>query len=295
MSAAASTPADEGLLVLRAARRHVWLLEEEGPRRHRVRGGERLVPGDRVIPAADGAIDGPAERRNALERRTVKGDRLLAANLDGLLILLAHGTRDGGEGFIARCVAAAAAEGIEPLLVFNKADLDTEGDLGARMALHERLGFRVLRVSAQSGEGLEALEALLAGKVTALVGFSGVGKSTLINALDLEAEIPEGDVDEKGRGRHTTTLGQAYPWKGGALIDLPGIRSFGLLSEDGIDAAFPELAGLAEGCRFADCQHLTEPDCAVLEALEAGEVEEERLEVWRGIRESVESDGEGRW
>lgn len=283
----------KGLFVLRAARRHVWLLKEGQALRLRVRGGERLVPGDRVVPAPDGGVDAPEPRRNVLRRRTPRGERILAANLDRLVVLLAHATQDGGEGFIARCVAAALGEGIAPLLVFNKADLDTEGSLEARAARHRELGFESLVISARTGAGLPALESRLMGRVSALVGFSGTGKSSLVNALHLEAKIPEGEVDARGRGRHTTTLGQAYPWAGGALIDLPGVRSFGLVTGDGLAAAFPEITRWAQACRFSDCRHEAEPECAVKAAVARGEVDPDRLDIYHGIREGLDQDLEG--
>ena len=174
--------------VLQAARRHVWVESDAGVTRLRVRGGVDLVPGDRVIPDADGAVSRRLERRSVLARRTARETRVLAAGVDDLAIVTAAGPHRSGAGMIARCIAAALAEGITPVVVLNKADADAACVLPARAEGWRRLGFEALVVSARTGAGLEALAARFRGREVALVGASGVGKSTLINALHPEAD-----------------------------------------------------------------------------------------------------------
>ena len=252
-----------------------------------------LVPGDLALVGEGGGVGERLERRNELARDTERGRRVLAANLDALAVVAAAGTLDGGEGLIARVIAAAHASGLSPLLVFTKADLDADGALAHRCERARALGFEAFLVSSQDGAGVEALEARLEGRAVAWVGASGVGKSTLINRLHPEAEQVTGALDPTGRGRHTTTLGRAIPWRGGHLVDLPGVRSFGLFDAEGLLEAFPDVAAPAQGCRFRDCAHQREPGCQVQVALEEGLLEEARLDAWRGILESLKAGQEG--
>ncbi|RMG18156.1 MAG: GTPase RsgA, partial [Deltaproteobacteria bacterium] len=192
--------------VVQVARRHVWVYEGGRTVHRRVRGGVDLVVGDRVMVDPDGAVSRRLPRDNVLERATPKGRRVLAANFDDLVVIVAARTRDGGEGLVARVVAAAYRAGAEPLILGNKADLDADGRLAARIERWRRLGFEALTASATRGEGLDALRVRLRGRVACLVGASGVGKSTLINALLPEAGRRVGHLGAGGRGRHTTTL-----------------------------------------------------------------------------------------
>jgi len=279
--------------VLQAARRHVWVETDAGVTRLRVRGGVDLVPGDQVIPDPGGAVSRRLERKNVLARRTAREARVLVANVDDLAIVTAAGAQRSGAGMIARCIAAALAEGITPVVVLNKADADATSVLPARAAGWRRLGFEAFVISAREGTGLDALEARFRGREVALVGASGVGKSTLINALHPEADQRTGDVGALGHGRHVTTLGRAIRWPGGLLVDLPGVRTFGLVDPTGLAAAFPDVAAQAALCRFSDCAHGGEPGCAVAEAVARGELDPERLEVYRSIRESLDAGTEG--
>jgi ribosome biogenesis GTPase / thiamine phosphate phosphatase len=122
---------------------------------------------------------------------------------------------------------------------------------------------------------------------------SGVGKSTLINALVPEAAQRTAEVGERGRGRHTTTLGRGIPWGTGLLVDLPGVRSFGLFDDAALDAAYPDVAAAGRDCYFGDCAHGPEPDCGVKAAVARGEVDAERLESWRRVRQSILEGQEG--
>ncbi len=285
-------------VVLRAARRHVWVFEcdEKGTRparRLRVLGGVDLAPGDLVDLDEKGAVRSRQDRRSVLRRNTGRGEQVLAANIDDLMVLCAAGMVEGKEGLIARCIAAARKEGIDVALVFNKIDIDDDGQLRAEARSWAGLGFDVHSVSALCGHGLDRLQQRLRGRWAALVGPSGVGKSTLINSLAPGNALRTGELGAHGRGRHTTSLGQAIPWAGGFLIDLPGVRSFGLFDETSLDAAFPEIMAASKDCRFADCVHGPEPGCAVKAAVEKNEIDKERLASWHRVRESIRKGREG--
>jgi ribosome biogenesis GTPase len=177
------------------------------------------------------------------------------------------------------------------VVVLNKSDL--AGDLAARMAEVAAVapGADVVALSALEGRGLEALGAWLApGRTVALLGSSGVGKSTLVNALLGEARQPMQPVrEDDSRGRHTTARRELVPLPGGALLlDTPGMRELApWAGEQGLDGAFPEIAALAEGCRFRDCGHDAEPGCAVQAAVEAGALDAARLESWHRLQREL--------
>ncbi len=286
-------------LVLQASRRHAWVVPREtisdasGIERLRVRGAVDLAPGDEVLVDPSGVVRERLERRSFVRRKTGRGVQVLAANVDDLMVMSAAGLEGGGEGLLARCIAAAREGGATPLLVFNKADLDEDGSLERQAGRWERLGFETRVISVLVGTGIEPLRSRLSGRFVALVGSSGVGKSTLINVLAPGASQKTAEVGAGGRGRHTTTLGRAIPWEGGLLIDLPGLRSFGLVDDAALHAAYPDIEAAAQGCRFADCAHGPEPGCGVREAVARGEVEPERLESWRRLRQSIIEGREG--
>ncbi|MBX3462873.1 MAG: ribosome small subunit-dependent GTPase A [Planctomycetes bacterium] len=219
-------------------------------------------------------------RRSALARACGDhGDRqILAANVDhAVLVLAAERPRTG---LIDRLRAALADSGAALLVVVNKCDLPHDAE-ALRRALdpYRDQGVAVCLVSALRGSGLGELRAHLAGATAAFVGHSGVGKSTLLNALDPGAARSTGEVREHdGRGRHTTTATSLRRLADGTqLIDTPGVRMFGLVAAaSDAAAAFPEIAELAAGCRFRDCRHVHEPGCAVRRALETGELAADR-------------------
>ena len=235
----------------------------EGETRH-VRCEIPVVPGDRVCVLND-SVSGIAPRRTVLTRTdpvNERHERVIVANVDRMVIVAAITNPPLRTGLIDRYLIAAARGRIQPILCINKLDLaaDTSAVSGYEIP--------IVLCSTRTGEGIDGLRDRLAGSFAVLTGHSGVGKSSLLNALTEKGQARVGALNEEtGKGRHTTTASRLYHLKNGArIIDTPGIREFGLgpvtLSE--LKAAFPEFGG--ERCRFNNCTHKEEPGCAIREA-----------------------------
>lgn len=239
-----------------------------------------VVVGDRVtveLDREDGQIVAAGERRNVLQRRSPRTGRsqVLAANVDQALIMLAARQPDPKPGLLDRFLVACHLGDIEPLVVINKIDLGVEL-VRPWLGVYTSLGYTLLLVSALQRSGIDGLQPLLSGRTTLFCGASGVGKSSLLNAIHPGLRLKVGSISEaSGKGRHTTSRAEllALP-AGGFVIDTPGLKEFGLWDAGGaeIAAAFPEIVAHGLGCRFQNCSHTHEPDCAVAAAVDAGEM-----------------------
>jgi ribosome biogenesis GTPase len=248
-----------------------------------------LCIGDRVRfarEAGHGVIDAVEPRRNQLARTDSHNKALMhvfAANLDRLVVVAALAEPDLKHGLIDRYLLIAAHNSIDATVVLTKTDLRL-GDQ-TRM-LYERIGIPAYAVCARSGAGIDMLRSHLTGKTCVFAGQSGVGKSSLINALFPEVAARVGSVADAGHGRHTTTSARSYLVAGGGrLIDTPGVRECGITGLTALDVAllYPDLAAHHPHCRFDDCSHLHEPDCAIQAAVDRGEIAATRYESYRSI------------
>jgi ribosome biogenesis GTPase len=253
-----------------------------------------LACGDRVAVVRSspdqGVIEATYPRSNLLFRSDAFRQKLLAANVTQAVIVVAPWPVFS-EDLLNRCLVASEHAGLRSLIVLNKSDLPDASDALARLASYPRLGYEVVPLSAK--HDVSALEPLLTGHTSVLVGESGMGKSTLVNRLLPEARAATGEVSRFLKaGRHTTTRARLYHLDADTqVVDAPGIQVFGLrhLDRHDLARAFVEFRPLLGQCRFADCRHLTEPDCAITRAVEAGGgVSERRLQIYRRLMEEVE-------
>ncbi len=250
-----------------------------------------IVCGDRVRCEADSAhnellIVEVLPRRTLLARANLRGaSEPVVANISQLVVVVAP--LPAPDYFIVdRYLCAATAAGIGGAIAINKSDLGAEIDT-AELEAYASAGYAHLSCSAKAGAGLEPLKQALTGAISVLVGQSGVGKSSLVSALLPEAEVVTGELMREEEGRHTTTASRAYNLSfGGTLIDSPGVRDFAP-AIDQLDArtlGFPEIERLAGSCRFQDCRHMQEPDCAVMAAVDADSLHARRYESYRRLR-----------
>lgn len=249
--------------------------------------------GDEVelLPSAPGqaAITALRPRRNLLWRSDAFRQKLIAANLDQIFVVVA--TEPGfSDLLLSRCAAAAESEGIALRIVLNKTDVVDKLEIAReRLALFARLGYTIIETCAL--DNADALRPYLQGQRSIFVGQSGMGKSTLTNTLIPEAEAATREISAAlDSGKHTTTFARLYPIHGGGwLIDSPGLQAFGLahLDPDLLIEQFREFRPFLGQCRFRDCQHDNEPGCAVLAAVERGDIEARRLEHYELIRAEI--------
>jgi len=232
-------------------------------------------------------IVGIEPRTNGLYRSNSRGgSELIAANLTQLLVVVAPLPKP--DFFVVdRYLCAAHCSGIPAGILFNKSELTTSEDVEGELMSYSSNGLSVLRVSAHTDVGLDELRKLLSGRRSILVGQSGVGKSSLLRALLPDCDTPIGELIRDDEGRHTTTNTRLYSLSsGGDLLDSPGVRDFAP-AIDRLDPAalgFIEVESAASQCRFADCRHLREPDCAVRSGVDAASISARRYESYRRLR-----------
>ena len=270
-----------------------------------------LAVGDRITfePSREaehrGTITDLHDRRNYLVRRSVNlshHKHVIAANLDLALLMVAIARPRTSFGFIDRFLVTAETYQVPAVIAFNKVDdLKTEEELellAEYQEVYEGAGYRTIITSAIEGTGIDEVKELLAGKVTLISGHSGVGKSTLINAIDPALDLFTLEVSEaSGKGVHTTTYAEMHELHLGGhaasyVIDTPGIKGFGLvdLEEHHIGDQFPEMFKRKGDCRFNDCKHKEEPGCAVRKAVEEGAIAPSRYRSYLDMLEGVDDE-----
>ena len=229
-----------------------------------------------------GIISEIEDRKNYIVRKSVKLSKqihIIAANIDQVFLLITLKEPKTYTIFIDRFLATAEAYDIPAVLLFNKIDVYQEEELDEvhdLMAIYSNIGYTCLEISAKTGKNLDRVIDLMKGKTSVFAGYSGVGKSTLINYVAPELNLRTSEISEQHlQGQHTTTFAEMYDLEiGGRIIDTPGIRGFGMvdMDKDEIGDYFPELLALKADCKFNNCLHLDEPKCAVKAALERDEI-----------------------
>jgi len=252
------------------------------------------------------------DRRNYINRQSPSHrmqHHIVAANIDQSLLLVTLKEPRTSQGFIDRWLVTCEAYHVPAILVFNKTDLYRKKEaekFEAWKEMYEAVGYRVIRMSVETGEGVEEVKALLQGKISLLSGHSGVGKSSFLNAILPELRLKTQDVSGwSGKGTHTTTFAEMFDLPAGpgglggpgaerpdqgAVIDTPGMKEFGLvdISRAELSGYFPEMRALAGECQFNNCLHAEEPGCVVKQAVMEGDIAEDRYVSYRTILDSID-------
>jgi ribosome biogenesis GTPase len=237
-------------------------------------------------------------RQNYIVRKSVnlsKQTHIIASNIDQVFLLITIDSPPTFTSFIDRFLATTEAYGVTAVLLFNKIDVNDESSqkiVEDLTTLYEGIGYQCLSISAVTGTNLEAVKTLMIGKSSMFAGHSGVGKSTLVNAIEPGLNIKTKEISEQHKqGQHTTTFAEMFDLSFEAqIIDTPGIKGFGVVDMEAseIDNYFPELFALKQGCKFNNCLHLHEPQCAVKSALENNQIAASRYKSYIQILEGDE-------
>jgi len=233
-----------------------------------------------------GTISNVHDRKNYIIRRSTNLSReshIIAANIDQALLVITVEFPETQLAFIDRYLVTAEAYSIPAILIFNKIDLyqnEIIDKLNAYIDIYTKIGYPCYKVSAQTGENIDVIKTLLVGKVSLISGNSGVGKSTLINKIDPALELKTEQISSYHlKGKHTTTFSEMFPLSNdGFIIDTPGIKGFGLIDigKDELYHFFPEIFKKSKECRFHNCTHIHEPGCAVIKAVDSGDISPSR-------------------
>ena len=256
-----------------------------------------VAVGDRVEVNEEGWIVNIEDRRNYIIRKSInlsKQSHIIAANVDQAFLIVTVANPQTSTTFIDRFLASAEAYRVPVILIFNKTDLLDEDTLRYQQAvvnLYETIGYECRQISAETGDGVEELHAMLDGKITLLSGNSGVGKSTLINRLVPGANLRTAEIsDAHNTGMHTTTFSEMISLDSGYLIDTPGIKGFGIfdMEPEEITSYFKDIFHFSKDCRFSNCTHTHEPGCAVLKAVEEHYIAESRYQSYLSMLDDKE-------
>ena len=253
-----------------------------------IRSTNPVAVGDGVTVNSEGWIVDIDDRRNYIIRKSInlsKQSHIIAANVDQALLVVTVNYPQTSTTFIDRFLASAEAYRVPVILVFNKSDLLSDDEARYQqmlITLYETIGYECRVISAETGEGVDVLKALLPDKIPLLSGNSGVGKSTLINRLVPDANLRTAEIsDAHNAGQHSTTFSEMIPLEGGGwVVDTPGIKGFGTfdMEPEELTSYFKEIFRFSQDCRFSNCTHTHEPGCAVLKALEEHYISQSRYQ-----------------
>jgi ribosome biogenesis GTPase len=301
----------DGIVTKSTGKWYTVLLEDGRAMPCRIKGKFRLgklkltnpiAVGDRVwVDPEEGLDTGMISKLHPRENYVLRQStrkrhymHLLAANIDQAFVIVTIRYPLLKPGFIDRFLLTTESHNIPTYIIVNKSDLYFQNDLeiyGGLKAMYREIGYETLLVSAETGDGINELKALLHNKTTLVSGHSGVGKSSLVNRIDANLDLQTQEVsDYSGKGMHTTTFAQMYELDGGGhIIDTPGIKEMGFINMEPIDVAhnFREFFEYSQDCKYSDCMHVNEPHCAVKAAVEAEEISILRYQSYLSILEEI--------